>query len=340
MENTPIMIRHKIYKYFRSKFRYLPESLLQIAEGIVQCKLRSKYYSAKLPDSKKTAICMIDGVVNHGGLTDRLQGILSTYYICEQLGINFKIYFISPFNLNDYLVPNEVQWQISVADIYYDNQTSTPIYIRNIKGKQERKRYEKFRERLRNSQMSQLHVYSNLKCFPDNYYSYLFGRLFKPSEALKHEIDFHLNKIKKQYISLTFRFQQLLGDFKEGDFKTLSLEERNHLIKACISIVENLYIENMGMYSCILVTSDSSTFLKEILHLPYIYIIPGEVVHMAYTFNSAFDVYLKSFLDLYMIANASEIYSVKIGPMYDSGFPRFASKIYGRPFHLIAKTSI
>lgn len=340
LENIRIMIKHKMYSFIRGKLCYLPESFLRFIEGIFQLKLSYKYYNSLLPNASKTAICMIDGVVNHGGLSDRLQGILSTYYVSQQLGINFKIYFVSPFSLETYLVPNEVKWQISASEMCYNNKISSPIFIRSIEHKREKQRYKSFCKALCDSSKVQFHVYSNVKCFPDADYSFLFNKLFKPSKVLQLAIDFHLAKINTRYISITFRFQQLLGDFKERDFKILPLKERNCLIKKCIDIVKDLYSKNQFLYHCILVTSDSSTFLREISSLPYVYVIPGKVVHMAYTFNSSLDVYLKSFVDLYMIANASEIYSAQVGPMYDSGFPKLASKIYEKPFHLITKSFV
>ena len=54
----------------------------------------------------------------------------------------------------------------------------------------------------------------------------------------------------------------------------------------------------------ILVTSDSITFLKTIRKQKnYVSIIPGKVVHMNYTSEAEYKVYMESFIDLLMLLN-------------------------------------
>ena len=54
---------------------------------------------------------MVDGKIRHGGLADRLYGILCTYSYCKSCGIDFKLYFVSPFNLSLLLQPNSYDWR-------------------------------------------------------------------------------------------------------------------------------------------------------------------------------------------------------------------------------------
>ena len=61
---------------------------------------------------KKIVIFFIDGKTIHGGLSDRLRGLFSTYYYCLKEGIDFKVFWTYPFNLQDYLEPNKVNWLI------------------------------------------------------------------------------------------------------------------------------------------------------------------------------------------------------------------------------------
>ena len=49
----------------------------------------SPYYSMEAPRAKnerKQVICMFDGRTDHYGMTDRLRGIVSSYYVCKELG--------------------------------------------------------------------------------------------------------------------------------------------------------------------------------------------------------------------------------------------------------------
>lgn len=156
----------------------------------------------------------------------------------------------------------------------------------------------------------------------DNEYGPLFHELFKPTRELQEQINYHLDKLggKKKYISCTFRFRQLLGDFKEGG-EILPLEKRKLYIERCILTVKDLHLKNSD--KSILVTADSSTFLSKLREraLPYVYIMPGKVVHLGFTFNASHAIYLKSFLDMYMISLADIVYLVRDELMYHSGFP-------------------
>lgn len=91
-----------------------------------------KYYSRnnKLLGLKtKTIIYMADGKMLHGGLSDRLCGIISTYDYCIKNGIGFKIHFNSPYNLTDYLLPNRYDWTIDESQISFNLKESEPVYI-------------------------------------------------------------------------------------------------------------------------------------------------------------------------------------------------------------------
>ena len=71
-------------------------------------------------NKSKMVICMLDGRALHGGLSDRLMGIISTYKVCKLLNLDFRIHFVKPFFLNDYLVPNKIDWKISYEEISYN----------------------------------------------------------------------------------------------------------------------------------------------------------------------------------------------------------------------------
>lgn len=126
---------------------------------------------------------------------------------------------------------------------------------------------------------------------------------------------------------MVFRFQQLLGDFKETGYKTLPEKEQNLLIQHCINKVNELR-NNRHCDKLVLVTSDSSTFLQTICQkLDFVRIIPGKVVHMDHTSDASNEVYMKSFVDLFVLSKAEKIYLLQTGNMYHSGFAKYASMV-------------
>ena len=47
-----------------------------------------------------TIIICFDGVVSHGGLLDRLKGVISFYEVAKKKNVDFKIHFNHPFHLS------------------------------------------------------------------------------------------------------------------------------------------------------------------------------------------------------------------------------------------------
>ncbi|MDR0546556.1 MAG: hypothetical protein LBG77_03085, partial [Dysgonamonadaceae bacterium] len=75
----------------------------------------------------------------------------------------------------------------------------------------------------------------------------------------------------------------------------------------------------------ILVTSESITFLNEAKKFDYVYVIPGKIAHIDFSFGLDKDVYMKTFVDYFLLTHASKIYLVIDGKMYKSGFAYRAS---------------
>lgn len=82
-------------------------------------------------------------------------------------------------------------------------------------------------------------------------------------------------------------------------------------------------------------TSDSITFLEHARKRDFVYVIPGTVVHMEWTTDASENIYLKSFVDLFMLSYAEKVYLV-VGPdMYRSGFAERGAMISGVPYEEI-----
>lgn len=298
-----------------------------------------KYYNftpSGSSDMEKAIVLMVDGRLHHGGLSDRFSGIISAFRYSQLCGVDFKIYWIYPFRLEDYLEPNEYDWRIKADDLCYNIWKSRPCYI-SVYSFDPEVQLCYATKRLRNITL-QTHLYTNMQYYRPIEFGACFNKLFKMTKSLEEEILKNLTVIGGKYISITFRFQQLLGDFKETGFPVLQGDdEKRNLIEHCLDHIKILHEQ----FDCrILVTSDSQTFLNEANTLfPYVYTIKGNVLHMDYVGKEDHadkKTHLKSFVDFFMIAKATHIYLVYFKPLYLSFFPRMASYVYGRPFDIIS----
>ena len=281
------------------------------------------------------AVFMVDGRHYHGGLTDRLKGIVSIYAYAKSAGIPFRIHFVYPFKLESFLEPNRYDWRIEDKEITYNLLISNPIILfSELNGKR----------MFRLNKKRQHHFYLNRDITPainhhygnDYGFAMLFNELFRPTPLLQEAVRTHKDRIGGEYYTIVFRFQQLLNDFSEGSFEILPTEERKILIEKCLSAVRNIS-EDLGNPK-ILVTSDSRTFLEIVKDLPNVFILPGKLSHMEFPQRDEdTPVHLKSFLDLMMIAGSKKVYSVLVEGyrMYPTEFPKYAAIIGNKPFERI-----
>jgi hypothetical protein len=302
----------------------------------------SKYYNSSetLPDNyPKTVIYMADGRILVGGLSDRLNGMVSVYKLCKELNIRFKINFTSPFNLKDFLLPNVYDWSILPEEICYNSKQSMPrgIFTRPDCF-HDNEAQEFWAKKFFCEDYKQIHIYTSMVTGKDEY-GLLFHELFKPAIELENLIDYNLKRLggKGMFISVAFRFMQLLGDFKEPNntFFTrynaiLPDNKRKILINKCIEHLKKIHSDS----DCekILVTSDSMSFLAETKNLPFVYIIPGEVLHIDVHRNTGKDVNMKMFLDYFILSCSKKIYLVVEDQMYESWFSHMAAFLNNVPF--------
>ena len=286
---------------------------------------------------KKRAVCIYDGKIRNGGLADRLRGIVSVYEICKEKNIDFKLIFTDPFELSKFLVPNKVNWKIEKKELNYNPTVTNICYIDTLTGsKYESNQQRKWFIREFNKKYKEFHIRTNATFAYDRDYATHFKELFKPSAKLQTSIDRQKEILGTGYISTSFRFMNLLGDFNETvDLQNkLTKEEQSELIAKNIEQIKNLHKRHPEKR--IIANSDSTTFLQEAAKLDYVYTIPGNITHIdGKNTSSEYATYEKTFLDFFMIANAEKIYLLRTGQMYNSGYPFAASRIYNRPFERI-----
>lgn len=255
------------------------------------------------------------------GLADRLRGVTSVYKVCKKMNIPFRLHFKVP-NLIDYLEPNEYDWRIDESELCYDTHYSYPCTLltfhANLNDKIQSFAHKTILQHYIRKPYQQIHVHTNMVA-SEQEYGMLFKELFKPTPLLQEQLDLHLSNIggEKTFFAMVYRFRRLLGDLKDGG-ELLPEEQREPYLLRAIACVEREHEKRPN--EKILVTSDSKTFIARLQALPYVYTLPGEVVHMGVTTDADKMTYLKSFLDYYMLSYAHTVISVRDKKMYHSGF--------------------
>jgi len=295
--------------------------------------MRFKYHKFTISRLKHPIlISMIDGRRKTQGFTDRLNGIISIFALAKATNTIFRIVYTNPFPLSDFLIPNRYNWIPSENEI---SNSVKDVYVKILRKQPTLKRLLRLFPL-----QKQVEIYANLNYldevnsrFQQHYiWGELFDELFKPTKILENEIEKHLKKIGKNYIACVFRFQSLLDDFTEYNYKPLPVEKQKVLIEKN----KNALIQIIEKNECpVLVTSDSIKFISSIDGLKNVYILPGKVVHLDCSLEEQSEVYMKSFVDFLMISYADKVYSIGTKKMYPTSFPMYAAKIHNVPFERI-----
>jgi len=282
------------------------------------------------PIQKATVICVYDGKIF--GLTDMLRGFVSTYKICKQFNLKFKIHIEQPFKLADFLQPNICDWKISPKEFEAAEKENNFLEIQSYNNPTANDVWAQISQRSTNK--NYLIILTNINAAMGNEYCELFNELFKPTAELQEAIDLHLRQIGGDFVSATLRFQQLLGDFVEENFPVLEQPKRELLMAQCLKHLEEIHNENPEKK--ILVTSDSFSFLAAAQKIDYTYVVLEKIIHPInpQAKNADKKVWLKTFLDLFLLKNSKKIYSIVDGLMYSSTFPLYASSLGNVPFEL------
>ena len=301
------------------------------------------YYHPKNPYTP-TIIWMADGKLKHCGLADRFKGIHSAYAYCRERGLPFKIHYVSPYCLQDYLVPNKYDWTIDPQDISYNSRIAAHTYLGVIFPIHDvvipegttydtpADEYDRLAKRFWNLKRAQIHLYSNCAARME-LFGECFHELFKSSPLLEQALRPHREALANGYISMTFRFMELLGDFKDwGHMSALPPKERQALIDHCLAAIDRIRRQHPDI-SRVHVTSDSITFRQAVARTyDYAYVVEGEVGHIDFHDKKTDAAIVTTLTDFFLISQARKAYSVKTPQMYGGDFARVASLINGIPF--------
>lgn len=278
-------------------------------------------------------VFMSDGTCMNNGIADKLKGLISLYSFCKKNKYKFKIYWNYPFNLCDYLLLNTADR--NCQDIY---SGAYPILLechykrQQISLEEEAKNHISLLNTIiKRGKVKEYHVWTN-GCWGNEEFHALFHELFKFHPRI---IDsYNSLKPSEDYITLNFRFRQLLGDFQDAaGGEILTNEEQEKLLSDCIYAIHK--IRRKQQCSKVLVTTDSKTFMEEIKSIPFVFTVPGEILHTAISHPTYRCSYDKEFLDLYMMAKSIQIFQIHSAKMYYSDFPKVASYIGNIPFEIV-----
>lgn len=297
-----------------------------------------KYYSEDAPESvsdDRIVICMADGKRRHGGLADRLRSYVTYYGYCKKNSLRFAINFTSPFRLEDYLEPNKYDWRLKPGELTFNSRQARPLFFQTsgplteFEKKEQKKLAGSY---LKDPAYKQYHLYSNYCFGNDDDFAHNFNELFRPVKRIADIIDKCSKSLGSGYISVSTRFMELLGDFKEPrPRQRLDEEGRKTLIRKCREEIEKLH--NQFPDVKMLVTSDSRRFIDACSDLPYVYIPEGKIEHIDIKGGDVD--HTKTFVDFFLISGASHVFQIKCGPMYGGNFSLRAAAVGNRPYRLI-----
>jgi hypothetical protein len=307
------------YRYWRIVYRHL-----------------RKYYT---PEARRSTIdehiiiYMADGRYLHGGFADRLRSILTDYRYCRDHSIRFAINFTFPFKLEDYLEPAAYDWRLQPGELTYNSRQACAVFTDTAVP--ETPREMAFCKRLAAHALGrdyqQIHAYGALY-YDDSDFATLWNELFRPTAPIRAEIQRHLTAIGGEYVSVSTRFMELLGDFTEPKHGiAITPDDRQQLIDHCLAMVDDIH-QRHPEAKRILVTSDSRRFLNACESRPYVYVIPGVIAHSDTATSSD---HTKTFVDFLMISHATKAYQIVGGGMYGGNFSLRASQIAGKPYERI-----
>jgi len=299
-------------------------------------KMTAEHYTDDADTDDTSVVFTCNGWIWHGGLADRLKGIVAVYDWCKRNGRQFRINFCEPFRLQDYLLPNKAEWLPGC--IVYNKESSIPkvclmeprtCHKREI-AEHQNELFESWMNEHLSDTSKQLHIYTNMERTEVDF-GMRFNELFRPVPRLQSLINEHLANIGGKYISISFRFTTLLGDFTDCTGAPLSPEERTELIERCMEAIKTIS-RQAPAHDKILVTADSETFLSIAKEMGNVYVIPGKVGHIDYDHGD--DVNMKTFLDFFLISKAEKVYLARTGGMYRSAFAKTAAMVNDRQFEM------
>ncbi len=318
-----------------------PMSKQEVKLFIRSFQIYLKGYNLFGPGKKAPAsiIVMLNNKIMHGGLVDRLKGIISGAMIAEELKIDFKVLVDeNTFNLFQFLNAVEQKVVASKDEVSFNYFFSRPVLLYNLLRISKENILTRFRSK------KQFHLYINMDV-TNRFFPHLteeqklakwrdtFSKLFKFDNYFHTYWQKQINTTKVCGIHL--RFVSLLGDFDEVVNHELDENAKANLVKKCLAGVTEIMKENNS--EKFIVVADSAYFLDCLkTHLSgtdlvdKLFIPTGVIGHIDIVKYEA--VLQKTILDFYLLSRCEEVFQVKAAGMHNSQYCRYAAILGNAPY--------
>ncbi len=279
----------------------------------------------------RSIVFYCNGVVPHGGMVDRLKGIISCYELARLEGLDFRIVYTSPVDLGDFFVSGTHDWTQPKEGFnpfysrvcYYMDDFNTDL-----------------REVVRSRRVRRFCFFYNINAlkrwYPDLDKESLdakwrsaFHTLFVPTAMLSGR----LLSVQERYICCHARFTSLMGDFRDTTKAVLTEKEKETLIRQVLDMIEQIKAENQYP---VYVLSDSQRFLAHCEALQGIRILPGEPGHVGVVGTAdPNEAFTKTWIDFDFLSRAESVYLLLGARMYNSDFSRYAALLGQARFEVV-----
>lgn len=286
--------------------------------------IRFKYRPIRAK-KKNVYCCVFEDNKKHSGLADRFKTVILQYNVAKANGYEFKLYWESPFKLQDYLMPN-YNWVMSLKDLeysLYDTKIVSEVGWRKRSRLKKNKQYHCYR--YMGGYAPEKMPYTGLK------WCELFNELFLPSDNLLSAYQ-KLNITPKTYVSVHIRFVNALEKFEDTFFDNFIKDEehRQALIERCIKGL--LEIKSLYPDLDVFVLSDSKLFLDMLSDIPVKTLNHEDICHISEASNKL--TVMKTFVDLFFMSQSNCIYRFLAPELnFRSGFPEVAARIGDIPLY-------
>ena len=306
---------------------------------IVRNKVKELAFSRRyslMPRKRKgkpVLIIMFDNKIMHGGLLDRIKGIISAAAIAKAKGFEFKIFTDTTFPLFKFLKPVDTFLQAKQVDVLYNRWLSKPVVMYNFLSKNKGKLLKPF-----SITKQQFHFYFNTNVlglfYPSNnqkesdaLWRKAFLEIFSFDDFFQQQFNSLFN-YGDAVCGIHLRFVSLLGDFIEVTNTPLPEPDKSMLVTKCLDQIQKIMELHPG--NKFLIVSDSGYFLTCVkehfstaYHTKRITVLDGSIAHIDVDHSE--EVLKKALLDFYLLSRCKNIYQVLGERMYNSQFSKYAA---------------
>ncbi|HLN94294.1 MAG TPA: hypothetical protein VK183_01570 [Flavobacterium sp.] len=280
---------------------------------------------------ERAIVFYCNGMVPHGGMVDRLKGMISCYELARLEGLDFRISYTSPLDLTRFFEPGKHDWRqpeegfnpFYSAICYHMDDFN--VDIRNV---------------VRSKRTRRFCFFYNINALPQLYpaldkesleakWRHAFHTLFVPTNTLS----IRLASVKEPYICCHTRFTSLMGDFRDTTNTVLTDTEKDALVSQVTRMIEEIQSQNqLPVY----VLSDSERFLAHCETLPGIRVLPGKPGHVGVAgATDPNEVFMKTWTDFDFLSKAESVYLLIGNRMYNSDFSRYAALMGHAGFNVV-----